>query len=117
MSKSLFNKVADLRHATSIQKGILTKVFSCELYKILKSSFFYRATRLETSVFLLKIKSLNDVASAIKTKSYWKKLPLREVYLEERKTTLTGRSCEHITGFKSRTIFRKRLHHRCLILL
>ena len=57
-----FNKVADLRYATSLEKETLTQVFSCEFCRILKSSFSCRATPVAASVFLLKMKNLNDIA-------------------------------------------------------
>ena len=62
---SVSNK--DLRPATLFKKNTQTQVFTCELCKILK--IFSRPTPVAVAAFLLKIKNLSDIASAIKTKS------------------------------------------------
>ena len=62
---------------------------------------------MEASVFLVKIENLNDIASAIKTKSSGKKLPLREVYLKQRKNMKN--ICENITGSREEYYFSKKV--------
>ena len=94
-------------------KKIKLKTFLLTSISILL--FSYRTPPVAASVFLPGIKNLNDIALAIKTKPYGKKLQLPGVCLEPCKIILTESFCENIPGFKSWTIFLKRLRHRCLI--
>ena len=55
-----FNKVADLRPATLLQKETVARVFSCEFCKISKNIFSYRSPPVTASEYLYMV-SVNTV--------------------------------------------------------
>ena len=63
-----FNNLADFRLATSLQKGLRHKCFPMSLAKFSRAAFLIDHIRWLLLSLLPRIKKLNDIAWAIKTK-------------------------------------------------
>ena len=67
VSKSFFNKVAELMPTTSLKKGLRHKCFSEGFAKFSRAVFLIEPP-VAASVYLPRKKSLNNITLAIKTK-------------------------------------------------